>query len=121
MIHNISILNPTVCPTFDYIKKGIKTVEGRKNSKKYQGYKEGDILIFSFESEIAKTKIVYIHKYATIEEYLYHETLERTLPGIKTMEEAVSIYNLWSSEEERNKLKDESGYGFLGIGISKID
>ena len=38
--HYLSILNPDECPTFDYIKKGIKTVEGRKNSEKYQKYKK---------------------------------------------------------------------------------
>ena len=38
-IHHLSILNPKICPCFTYIKNGIKTVEGRKNSLKYQAYK----------------------------------------------------------------------------------
>ena len=38
-IHNLTILNQEDCPTFDLIASGIKTVEGRKNSPKYQEYK----------------------------------------------------------------------------------
>ena len=46
--HYLSILNPKECPTYTYIKQGVKTVEGRKYSEKYQKYRRGDILIFTF-------------------------------------------------------------------------
>ena len=99
--HYLSILNPKECPTFDFIKSGIKTVEGRKNSEKYQKYKKDDILIFRFNDEEVKTKIIFINKYKTVQEYLEKETLIRTLPNIKTIQEGINIYNLWTSEEEQ--------------------
>ena len=49
MIHYLSIQNPSDCPTFTYIKNGIKTVEGRKNSCKYRSYHPGDTLIFTYK------------------------------------------------------------------------
>lgn len=118
--HYLSILNPKECPTYDYIKKGIKTVEGRKNSEKYQKYKKGDTLIFTYNVEKLKTKITYIHKYQNVEAYLKRETLKRALPCVKTIKQGVKIYNLWTSQKEREQLRKKYGYGFLGIGIKLV-
>lgn len=120
MIHNLDIQNPDICPTFTYIKQGIKTVEGRKNSEKYQQYKKGDILIFHYKGETVKTKITYIHKYKTVGDYLKKETLKRALPCVKRIKDGIKIYNMWTSEKERNLLRKKYGYSFIGIGIKKI-
>jgi ASC-1-like (ASCH) protein len=61
-IHQLSIQNPKLCPTFDLIKNGIKTVEGRKHSDKYLKYKVDDILIFHCNGQSLKTQIKYIRK-----------------------------------------------------------
>lgn len=119
-IHYLSIQNPRICPTFTYIKTGIKTVEGRKNSLKYQAYKKGDILIFTCNGEKVKTRITYINKYKTVEDYLRKETIKIALPCVKTIEEGVKIYNLWTKEKERKELRKKYGYAFLGIGIKLI-
>ena len=97
--HYLSILNPKECPCYTYIKDGIKTVEGRKNSVKYQAYKKGDILIFTYNGEKLKTKITYINKYKTVEDYLQKETIKIALPCVKTIKEGVKIYNLWTKKK----------------------
>jgi len=119
-IHRISIQNPKECPTFDYIKQGIKTVEGRKNSEKYQKIKIHDEIVFECNNETVKARVIYFHKYETLEEYLTAETLKSTLPGIKTVKDGITIYNNWSTQEEREELRKKHKYAFLGIGI-KID
>jgi len=118
--HILHIQNPKECPTFDYIKSGVKTVEGRKNSPTYQEYNEGDYLNFVCEKQKLMTIITYINKYETVEDYLNKETLKKALPCVKTIEEGVEIYNKWTSQKERDELKKKYGYGFLGIGIKKI-
>ena len=45
---------------------------------------------------------------------LLTETIERALPGIKTIEEARALYYQWNSEDEIRK------YGFLGIQIKPM-
>ncbi len=37
--HIMSFINDKKCPLLDYIKSGVKTVEGRKNSPQYQQIK----------------------------------------------------------------------------------
>jgi ASC-1-like (ASCH) protein len=118
--HNLTIQNPKICPTFDFIMSGIKTVEGRKNSPKYQEYKSGDILIFECGDNTLKTVIKDIKKYTDVNEYLQKETLKKTLPCVKTIKEGIKIYNLWNKTSEINKLRKKYGYGFLGIHIKKI-
>ena len=118
--HNLSIQNPKICPTFTLIKNGVKTVEGRKNSEKYQKYKKGDTLIFVCGKEKIKTQITYIHRYKTVEDYLKRETLKRALPCVKTIKEGVEIYNLWTNKTERQLLRKKYGFAFLGIGVKLI-
>ena len=118
--HYLSILNPKECPTYTYIKQGIKTVEGRKYSEKYQKYRRGDTLIFTCDGEQLKTRITYIHRYQTVEDYLRRETLKKALPCVETIKEGVEIYNLWTSEKEREKLRKKYGYGFMGIGVELV-
>ena len=76
--------------------------------------------MFIFKKQKIKTKITYIHRYKTVEYYLRRETLKKALPCVKTIKDGVKIYNLWTSEKERDKLKQKYGYGFLGIGIKRI-
>jgi len=120
MKHNLDILNPEICPTFTYLKQGIKTVEGRKNSEKYQQYKKGDILVFHCNGETLKTEITYIHKYKTVYDYLKKETLKRALPCVKRIKDGVKIYNIWTSEKERDLLLKKYGHSFIGIGIKIV-
>lgn len=49
-----------------------------------------------------------------LEKYLKGETLERALPGVKTIEEGMEKYLQWSTMEEIEK------YGMLGIQVRPI-
>ena len=119
--HILPIKNHKKCPTFDYIKDGIKTVEGRKNSLKYQKYNVGDLLEFVYNNEKVLTIINNINKYEYLEDYLKKETLKRTLPCVKTIKEGIEIYNLWVSNIEIEHFRIKYGTGFLGIGITKLE
>ena len=116
----LPIQNKTKCPNFDYIKDGIKTVEGRKNSLNFQKYNVGDLLEFVHNNEKVLTIINYINKYENIEEYLKKETLKRALPCVNTIQEGIEMYSLWYPKKEIKKLKKLYGIGFLGIGITKL-
>lgn len=107
MVHYIDCQEPW----FTLVKRGIKPVEGRKNSPKYQAMKPGDALIFTYENQHFETTITAIHHYKSVEKYLEGETLARALPGVKTFEEGVKIYLQWSTREEIER------HGFLGIQV----
>lgn len=121
VIHKIPILNPPDCPTFDLIKAGTKVVEGRKYSEKYRNIKKGDKILFINGNAKCMVVVVYINNYKTIEDYLTNETLERALPCVTNIKDAINIYNKWTTPEERNKLLKENGYSFIGIGIQLIN
>ncbi len=122
-IHNITIQNSKTSPCLDYIKDGIKTVEGRKYSPKYAAIKENDVIVFQDTKDpnyVVYAVVTYVNKYKTLEEYLSAETFQKTLPWIKTMAEAIQTYNQWSSPAEREQLVQQHGYSFLGIGVKVI-
>ena len=102
-----------VNPWFNYIKDGIKSIEGRLDRGNYSKLNSGDsLLIKNKESdELVNVEIIKKTKYRNFEEYLKTEGLEKTLPGIKTIEEGVSIYRGFYSQD------DEMTYGVLALSI----
>jgi len=117
-----SFINDKKCPLLYYIKNGIKTVEGRKYSVTYQNIKVGDYIYFRAKNEKPlKVIVTYIHKYGSLKEYLVNETIEKALPCVNNYNDAENIYNQWSSEKERQQLKEQYGYGFVGFGIKVVN
>jgi ASC-1-like (ASCH) protein len=101
-------------PWFSYIRQGIKPVEGRKGTHSYKKINAGDQILFSNGTESFLANVTEVRAYESIEKYFEDVTLEKALPGIKTIEEGLEIYYQWSSEE---KVKQ---YGFLGIFVEPV-
>ena len=98
-------------PWFSLLRSGKKTVEGRKNSPKYQHIKAGDYIKFHVGQESFLAVVTEVRRFASLEEYLRGVTVEKALPGIASFEDAVRIYLQWNTRQEIEK------DGFLGIFI----
>jgi ASC-1-like (ASCH) protein len=98
-------------PWFSYIRQGVKPVEGRKKTHTYRKIKAGDQINFTNGKESFVADVIEIRDYDTLEKYFADVTLEKALPGIETVEEALNVYHQWSTEEQIKQ------YGFLGIFI----
>lgn len=101
-------------PWFSFIRQGIKPVEGRKSTHSYKKIRVGDKINFSNGTENFIANVTEIREYPSIEKYLEDVTLEKALPGIKTLEEGLNVYYQWSSEEKIRQ------YGFLGIFVKPV-
>lgn len=101
-------------PWFSFIREGVKPVEGRKNSPKFQKIKIGDFIDFSNGKENFLTLVTEIRVYSSLEEYLEDVTLPKALPNVASLSEAIKIYHQWSTPKEIKT------YGFLGIFIKLI-
>ena len=101
-------------PWYSFIKSGVKTVEGRKAVGNYRSIKKDDIITFYNNDEKFDCNVSGVNCYSSLEEYLTTETLARTLPGIKTIDEGIKIYLQWSTKEQIAK------NGFLGIQVKVI-
>lgn len=110
-------------PWFSLIKQGVKPVEGRKGTPTWSSIKIGDLIIFRDPDDHKKTfeaKVTGINKYLKsvdsqddpLDQYLKGETLEKALPGVKTLEEGRKVYLQWSTQAEIDK------YGMLGIHVA---
>lgn len=98
-------------PWFTLIRQGIKPVEGRKGTPVYRQINVGDKIHFTNGESSFLADVTEIREYPSIEAYLKDVNVDKALPGIKTVEEALNIYYQWSTEE---KVKE---FGFLGIFI----
>ena len=99
-------------PWFTYIRQGTKPVEGRKATHTYKKIGVDDFINFSNGTDSFKALVTEIREYDSLEDYLKDVSLEKALPGVKTLQEGLDIYYQWSSEEKIRQ------YGFLGIFIT---
>lgn len=94
------------------IEKKRKTIEGRLRKGKFASLKRGNMLYFNDQTLTAE--ILRVTPYVSFEEYLRVEGLEKTLPGVETIEEGVAVYRQFYSEE------DEYLYGVLAIEFQLV-
>lgn len=99
-------------PWFSKIKKGLKTVEGRKFSDKYASLKPGEIVRFHCADNSFLTEVVKVIPYQSLEEYLHVEGFEKVLPGIESFQEAIDVYLGFNNNDNVNYTG-----GFLAIHI----
>jgi len=101
----------------EMIKSGKKVVEGRINVPRYHSYQEGDVLTFRCGSQSQRTLIIRVAKYSDVKEYLKKETLKKTHPGIRTMEEGMKIYHKMHKPNEILGVKVLYGHGIRAFEL----
>ena len=99
-------------PNSGHPDSGKKDVEGRLNKGKY---KVGDVLRFHTPDNKLWVicKISRLHEEADFGK-LYEKLGEKLLPGIKTVEEAVSVYDQWFKKKVKT-------FGAVGIEFVILD
>ena len=87
---------------FDAIKTGLKTVEGRVNSSKFNSLRPGLEISFSCEAthEILFCTLEAIHIYQDFRSMLLAEGIENMLPGINSLEVGVALYESFPGYKE---------------------
>ena len=105
-------------PWFSLIQLGLKSCEGRLKKGDFANMKKNDRIHFeNHDFSFPRTftvLITSIHEYSSFEEYLQHETLEKTLPGIDTLENGINVYRKYYTIEDENK------YGIIAIRMRII-
>jgi ASC-1-like (ASCH) protein len=104
-------------PWFTLISLGLKTIEGRKNKGVFKEMKVGELIKWennNFNPRTITTRITKKTKYPTFEEYLEEEGLDKCLPGIKNIEDGLSVYFKYYTKE------DEEKYGVIAIHLELI-
>ncbi len=102
---------------FDAIKAGTKTVEGRLNSPKFKDLTSNMHIIFTCvqTQEQLDCLVEDVQVYQTFEEMLVAVGIENMLPGVRSLSEAVALYESFSTYK-----KDVKKYGALAITIKVV-
>ena len=110
-LHNFSIKQPYLT----YIKKGIKSIEGRVFSEKFSQLVVGDTIRFYNLNEEVICRVVFLHKYKDFYEMLKNEKITELLPHTSNIEDGVKIYMKFPRASRVKKM------GALAIGIEVIN
>ncbi|KAL5712474.1 hypothetical protein ACHQM5_014644 [Ranunculus cassubicifolius] len=99
-------------PYFSQLRDGMKTTEGRCAVGEYNRIQPGALLLFN---GCLLLEVQNVECYASFADMLEAKSLERVLPGVRTIEEGVQIYRKFYTEE-KEKLN-----GVVAIDVSKPD
>ncbi|KAJ9189014.1 hypothetical protein P3X46_000357 [Hevea brasiliensis] len=97
-------------PFFTQLRDGLKTVEGRCAVGDYNQIESGALILFN---KCLVLQVQDIHRYASFAEMLEAESLEKVLPGVKTIDEGVKVYRKFYTEAK------ERANGVLAICVAK--
>lgn len=92
--------NRSSSPWYEHIRDGRKTVEGRLCKGLFADLRSGDKLkILDKSGGYICARVLAVRRYKTFEEYLSHEGLRATLPGVRTISDGVAVYRRFYSPE----------------------
>ncbi|XP_022631920.1 uncharacterized protein LOC106778442 isoform X2 [Vigna radiata var. radiata] len=98
-------------PFFSQLTDGLKTIEGRCASGKYNRIKSGNLILFN---KSVVFEVQGVRRYPTFFSMLEAEGLGKVLPGVESGEEGVKVYRRFYTEEQ------ERENGVLAIIVSKF-
>jgi len=99
---------------FSAIASGKKCVEGRLRKPNLASLHVGERIIFENHAnadETLQAKITFLHEYTSFQEMLVSEGVEKCLPGISSLEQALAIYHSFPG------YKENESAGVLALGI----
>jgi len=105
-------------PWFTLITLGLKTTEGRLNKGRFNEMKVNDILEWKnedFKPRTILTRLTSKKEYASFEDYLKGEGLDKCLPGMPTIEHGLSVYYKYYKKE------DEEKFGVVAIRLELLN
>lgn len=97
---------------FDQIVNGIKTIETRAATVKYQDLSPGDTIRFSCDKQRIGKTISFVRYYSSIEEMLEDLPLDKILPDVTDLDGALKVYYGFPGYEQKIK---QSGIVALGL------
>jgi ASC-1-like (ASCH) protein len=104
----------TLEPYLTLIQKGLKKIEGRTFSPKYQQFRPGDILHLYNEQNETWCKLNCLRTYKTFRDMLLAEGLDQVVPNVKTVDEGVCIYESFPNYFE------EAEYGVVALEVELV-
>lgn len=108
---------------FNAVKSGEKTIEtrpGNANGKKnYADIKPGDQLIMrSNDTGEELTKVAtFVHTYKSVTEMSENEPVAKILPGAKTSEELINVFDKLKKKWGRRYAEKLEKFGIVAIGF----
>ncbi|XP_038879102.1 uncharacterized protein LOC120071108 isoform X2 [Benincasa hispida] len=97
-------------PFFTQLRDGLKRVEGRCAAGDYNRIQPGALILFN---KCLLFEVQDVRQYPSFSAMLKAESLDKVLPGIKTLADGIQIYRKFYSEEK------EVSNGVLGIHVKK--
>lgn len=90
-------------PWFNFVRMGLKTVEGRLDEGDWSRVSAGDVIEwynddFGWRRSL-HTRVKHVSKHRSVEHLLTTRGLAPTLPGLETIEEGVKLYESYYKDK----------------------
>ena len=86
---------------FEEVKSGLKTIETRAGTKKYQHLNAGDELTFKCGKDVFTKKVIKKYHWPTIDAMFSEIPLKKVMPDLDTVEQAKARYESYPNYVEK--------------------
>eukprot|EP01031_Cornospumella_fuschlensis_P041506 gene41506-50650_t len=90
-------------PWYDFVKSGLKTIEGRLHRGEFAIIQPGDSLEFFNEQGSFVKVVIACDIYDSFQSYLTAKGLANTLPGVTSLEEGIKVYYKYYTPQEEQE------------------
>jgi ASC-1-like (ASCH) protein len=98
---------------FNEIKSGVKSVETRAATEKYQSIKVGDEITFTCGADTFSKKVNKVYHWSTVEAMVSEVGLKKIAPNLDTIEQLKDAYVTYPNYPEKI-----DKYGILGFELN---
>lgn len=88
---------------FNEVKSGLKSIETRAASPRYQSIKEGDIVVFVCGDERFTREVAGVRRFKSISAMLKEIDYKKIMPSVGSEEEMIKIYHAYPNYKEKIK------------------
>lgn len=99
---------------FEDIRTGLKEIETRAATVKYQGIREGDTLTFSCAGERFSKKVMRVYRWPSIDAMASEVAFRKVMPRAASVEAMKAAYASYPGYE--GKLRE---YGLIGFALEQ--
>lgn len=88
---------------FDELKTGLKSVETRAGTVKYQPIEVGDTLVFVCNGEKLLKKVIKIDYFKSVEKMIEEIPLNKIMPSVHSIDDMKKAYSSYSGYDKKIK------------------
>ena len=97
---------------FEEVRNGLKVIETRAATKKYENLKVGDVVVFVCGNDRFERRVKKKYNFSSVDEMVGKVPFKKVMPSVNSIEEMKKVYSSYPRYDEKIKQCGLVGFEF---------